>query len=604
MEEKSTESNTKKPEHEKGFYVYKNGTPVAYYQQNLNKTTTASIGFRVPKIDVPYQDEKVCVYNGEIFYLSAEQDETTGKLVLNARKPIILPGIWHKAEHVTYTNSLPELDRHEIQDFFKRTNTICGAETTQEYVKYDINCPTKYLEEVFELLSKRIFRDFFNEAEFRAENRPIYQELEMGLDEITPLSFIDGEGRLTISDIVGIDKKVIESISSKKVLQAIKSYFTKENMIITVASDLPYSQIEPLIKKYFIDKAPSIPETKQQHQQDIFKFNGDFQICEQDPTKNTVTIDYIIKGSVDYQTNEMFTEIENFILNSFNGRLLNIFREQKGFTYTPMFISQKIPGMSLKTFEVQTTPEHLKECMKLLNKTLNDLVYNGITDDEFSGFKEMWENRRDRKSSLKYNTSDEMFYKIVNNEPVFLHNFFDKVRNIKKEDINKYLHDVFGKSNLCCCVSGNFKKRDVLSIYEILQSYRPYDKYLKDNGFFDQSNIHEFLKVLKNEKAPINKSKVYIVGEKEEMERQAQEELAKQKQQEAIDKLNNDINKAIEDGVKQKLVEILSQNIQPTDQTETNTNQDNAENNNTANDTQNSAESENAKAESNDDMAK
>ena len=513
---------------EKQIYTFPNGSTLVYYQQNYNKCTDVNVGFRIPLIDIPLPDEVVGTYKNVVFYVNKDN---------NIRIPLIKPGIAHLVEHMFFS-SLPDMPKSEIFKKLQRTNTIYNAETSQDYVKTEFNCPSKFVEEIFELESKMIFRDGYNKDDFENEKKPVYQELEMTIDNRTS-DIIDvltnNLETLLGEEILGIDKLVIDSLTEKQLIRFAKTYFTKENLIMTVSSNLPFEKIKSLCEKYFVEKAPSIIETKISTPPRKYEFYNDLMFLSPDKESKTARIEFILKGSTDYEKNDIYSNIEDYLLNSFNGRLFEKFRNNNGLVYTPSFYNIDMPQQPLKIFSIQTTPKNVKECVNSLTDILDDLLTKGITDEEYSGFKEMWENRRERKSSIKYNSANSLFNKVIYNQPLFVSEFYEKTKNLTKEDINKYIWDIYSKSKLCVSISGNFNKKEISPLQTILAKYRPYDKYINKNliDHDEAKQLNEYL--LYSTQHPDEPTQIHFVGEEEakkmaQKQKQSEEKQNKEKQ--------------------------------------------------------------------------
>lgn len=474
---------------EKQVYTYPDGSTLVYYQQNINKCTDVNIGFRIPTLNIPTRDENIGIYKNVVFYMSKDLNNPS------IRIPLVKPGIPHFVEHMFYS-PIKGMNAQEMAKQFTKTNTIHNAATTQHYVKTEFNCPSKFLEKIFAMESKMIFRDGYDHDYLEAEKKPVFQELELTLDEekggMGCFDFImNNYSTLTGSEILGMDKKIIDTFTESQLVKFGKTYFTKQNLVMTVVSNLPFEEIKPLCDKYFVAKAPSIPETKMEIPTMVYECKRDFQILSANEAQNTASIDFILQGSKNTETNDLYSNIEDFILSDMNGRLYTKFRTEGGYAYTPIFSTVDLPQQPFKVFEIQTTKENVKVCIKQLTNILDDLIKNGITDEEFQGFKEMWENRRERKTSIKHNSARILFDKVIYGEPIFVHDFYEKTKNITKEEINKYLRDIYANSKLNMFVTGNFDEKDVLPIEEILVKYRPYDKYV-DKHLKDKKEIAEF----------------------------------------------------------------------------------------------------------------
>lgn len=478
---------------EKRVYTYPNGATLIYYQQNVNKSTNATIGFKVPMVDIPYASESIFRYKNVITYW--DQD---GKI----RVPLVKPGIIHCAEHMFFKN-LPKMKKEEIYKTFQRTDTIYNAHTTQESVCMEFDTPTKFVEEIFSLYSDMMLRNKFDQKELNEEKEVIYQELQQSLDydRQHPILayFKNNYSHLTGSEILGMYKDIIDSISPNELKRFCRTHFTTENLIMSVVSDLPFEEVKKLCDKYFVEKIPSIPESKVILQPKRYNFDRDqmMLIPSKKQDSKTVTLEFVFKGSNDYETNEKFSYVEDYLFNGFTGRLFKTFRLKNQLTYTPFFNNVNLANLTLKDFIITTTPEFAGDCIFLFTDMLSEILEKGISQEEFEGFKEMWINHRERKTNLKAQNSENLFYLHLQNLPVYVSNMYDKIKDLTIDDINNYLREVYIKSPLFMTVMGNFNQDEIPPLDFVTAGFRPYNKYALDKLYVDKE-LDEFYDFLEN----------------------------------------------------------------------------------------------------------
>ena len=545
-ENETKELTEKKKKHEKKFYVYPDGTVLVYYEQNLKKTTDVVIGYRIPRVNVQAKNDLIGIYdcvnspNKLVFYQGADN---------NVRIPIIKPGLPHFIEHMIYS-SLESISKEQIYDYFAKTDTRYNAFTTQDTLAAEFSCPSKFNKQVFALYSAMIYREKYNEQDLENEKGPVYQELEGVLDEHGIQSEDDllyqllfgNYDNLTAEEILGCDKKIIDSFDEKQMLKFIKSYFTKQNMIISVVSDRPFKEIKELCDKWFVDKAPSIEATRVVTPQPVYSFNNDELLLIADKNAKTANISFILKGIPDYEKNEIYSTVESFILNNFNGRLMKKLRNHNGKVYTPKFVDGNMPGLAIKILEAQTTPEHVAAVLEAMTEILTDLAQKGITDEEFEGFKEMWENRRDRAASVKHNSASILYDKILHGLKPFVGEYNKKISDLTKEDINNYLKDTYAHAKCCLAITGNFDEKSIKPFEQILK-FRPLDKYM-DEKFIDKEAEDDFIKfLLEASDAEYNKRIHYVENEEYKKRIEASKKADKQKKQQEAEKKKQETEK-------------------------------------------------------------
>lgn len=494
---------------EKKIYHYDNGATLIYYQQNLNKSTNFTIGFKLPSDDVPNEDEAIYRYKNVIFYVN---DFNKNEI----RVPLIKPGLKHFLEHMFFHSS-NEFERKEIYEYFRKSNTIYNAYTTQNCVVVECDCPTKYLKENMDIHSKMLLRKEFPEKDIEEEKKVVLQELNRTLDEYydDPINYVLGQitsrENQDGSQILGISKEILDTITPNELSRFARTHFTSENLIMSVVSDLPYDEIKKMVDEYFVSKVESIPVSNVKPYQQTYYLNGDLDIFVDIPKKKTISLDFYFKGSNNYEENEKMQYLEDYIFNGFNGRLMDKFRIENQLTYTPYF--ENIPlsaNFNLKHFNIQTTPGNAQNVVYIFADLMREIAEKGITDDEINSFKEHWESHRLRKTQVKTNNSQYLFQTYISGQEVFVQNMHEKVSSITKEEFNKYFKNNFILTKMIFSPSGNISQVELPTVNEIVSYLRPYENYAYDSIYDNNAmaSLVEYYDKLDEAKANKNKEEV------------------------------------------------------------------------------------------------
>lgn len=459
---------------EKQIYKYPNGATLIYYQHNINKSTNAIIGFKVPHVDIPTEQESIFRYKNVISYWDPDG---------NIRIPLVKPGIIHCAEHMFFKN-LPNITKEEIFSILRKTDTRYNAGTTQDFVEIDFDFPSKFAKEIFEIESKMILRKQYTQKELNEEKEIIYQELQRSLDldadSILDSYLKNNYSHITSAEILGMYKEIIDSITPNELKRFTKTHFTSENLIVSVVSDLPFETIKMLVDKNIIENVSSIPDSNVKLQELSYNFSGDTEIIiPSSKDLKTATILFAFKGKNNFEEDEKFAYLEEYIFNDFNGRLMQKFRQENQLTYTPLFYNDQRPNLNLKCFDITTTPDKVNECITTLTQLIREVAEKGLTDEEMQGFNEMWANHRERKSKFKSHKAYALFCDYVYGYPVFVHNMNEKVKNITKQDFDKYFKENYLETPLLFCLYGNYNLQDIPTLKHITSQFRTYDHYLE-----------------------------------------------------------------------------------------------------------------------------
>ena len=479
---------------EKQIYKYPNGATLIYYQHNINKSTNAIIGFKVPHVDIPTEDESIFRYKNVISYWSDN----------NIRIPLIKPGIIHCAEHMFFKN-LPNQTKEEIFALLRKTDTRYNAGTTQDFVEIDFDFPSKFADQIFKLESEMILRDKYTQKELDQEKEVIFQELQRSLDNdaqsIIDSYLTNNYSHLTSAEILGMYKEIIDSITPNELKRFTRTHFTSENLVISVVSDLPFEKIKQLVDDNVIAKVPSIPASNVKLQELTYNFSSDTEIIiPASKDLKTATILFAFKGKNNFEQDEKLAYLEDYVFNDFNGRLMQKFRQENQLTYTPSFYNDQRPNLNLKCFNITTTPEKVQECILTFTDLIREVAEKGLTDEEMQGFKEMWLNHRERKSKFKSHKAYALFCDYIYGYPVFVHNMNEKVKSLTKEDFDKYFKENYLEAPLLFCMYGNYNLQEIPTLKFITSQFRTYDHYA-DLKLGQSKEIDEFFDYINN---PLN----------------------------------------------------------------------------------------------------
>ena len=285
----------------KAVYESKEGWTILYYQQNVNATTKAVIGFKC-----------------------------------GSKKDGKLKGIAHLLEHMLF-NSNSTYDKEKVYNFLKYTDTKHNAYTSEDAIVLDFDCTNSNVEEVFNIMSQILLKKEFTQEELDRERQVVIHELHQRVAE-DPI----------YKKLIGTEK-TLNMITPQDLTDFANKYFVKENLVMSVVSSLDYEQILELLYKNFISKTPSKPENKviiNQKQSSLFNHLGYYQNF---PGDKNFLIEYIFKGNQDKEQNEIYDRFESFM---FNDLLMQRFRENNPLTYTPQFLSSQDEATKIKIFSI------------------------------------------------------------------------------------------------------------------------------------------------------------------------------------------------------------------------------------------------------------
>ena len=203
---------------EKHIVKYPNGATFIYYQQNLNKTTDVTIGF-------------------------------LGGASLDGKKL----GLAHILEHSLFFGT-ENMSRDEMNEIKNLTDTRYNAYTTQDCIADEFNCPSSSFENMLKINSDMLINKKIDPQVLENEKKVVLQELFMTLDNEQHTMFDDinvsssyKKGKDILGNVHTLSEITVDDIADYKT-----KYFTTNNMVVSVVSDLPYEQVKSLVEKHLI----------------------------------------------------------------------------------------------------------------------------------------------------------------------------------------------------------------------------------------------------------------------------------------------------------------------------------------------------------------
>lgn len=442
---------------EKHIKKYPNGATLIYYRQNINSTTDVTMGF-----------------------LSGSRFD--GKKT----------GLAHALEHSIFCG-LGDMNERDLYKLFKQTGTIHNAFTNNEVIATTFNTPNKHFEEIFKLDSAMFLKRDFSEVRWQKEKKAILQELYMSLDD-EGITSIESDRSKKPKDYILGSPKTLNMIKAKDLADYADKRFVSDNMVISVVSSLPYNEVKKVVEENFIYKFPSDKRKKIDINVQSYPLKN--ELIEKDkPYANSFNIQFLFKGLDGVEKNDLMLRFEDWYFNDFAGKLYEKLRLDNQLVYSSSFVSVPVLNSNLKAFVVKTSPQNANRCVEVLTEILREAIKNGVSEKDFELFKQSMLEERARKTNIKTYDSDKLFFDYVYGKKPFVRNFFNKLMDLKREDVNEYLKNVYGKSNLSVLYKGDVIKAQNIKVYEKNGLLYPIDKTYPINVVSDEQLVKDYRNV-------------------------------------------------------------------------------------------------------------
>lgn len=241
-------------------------------------------------------------------------------------------GISHFLEHMFFkgTNKRSAKDLAvEIDSLGCELNAFTSRETTTFYVKI----LDEYLEKGIDLLSDIFCNSIFPEDEIEKEKKIIKEEIKMVED--SPDDYIHDLFNHTVWGNTGLGQSVlgkretIRSFTKDDIMRHIKTYYGKENIVISCAGNFEPQELLKLLNKNFI----KIQNSCRSEKNNIPEFKNRVELFEKELSEAHIC--FGIKG-IPQASNKRYAL---FLLNTILGggvssKLFQEIREKRGLAYT------------------------------------------------------------------------------------------------------------------------------------------------------------------------------------------------------------------------------------------------------------------------------
>lgn len=192
-----------------------------------------------------------------LFYPYTRQDVVNVRLCVkvgSAYEDEKNAGITHLIEHMIFKGTETKKPE-DIVGVIEALGGYMNAFTTYDYTCYYASGPSLILERALDILSDVVFHPYFDPQELEREKEVVVEEIKMRLDnphivlleEVMKASFQKHPYR---RPIIGYEHTV-KAHKREDLLRFVNSFYTPENMILSVVGNVSSDQLFNLVERYF-----------------------------------------------------------------------------------------------------------------------------------------------------------------------------------------------------------------------------------------------------------------------------------------------------------------------------------------------------------------
>jgi predicted Zn-dependent peptidase len=294
-------------------------------------------------------------------------------------------GISHFLEHMFFKGTKTRTAR-EIAESFDSIGGQVNAFTSKEYTCYYAKVLDNHADFALEVLSDMFFHSTFDEEELKKEKNVVYEEIKMYED--TPddivhdlLSKAIYENHPLGYPILGTEE-TLSTFSGETLKQYMHDLYTPENVVISIAGNVPTTFIKEVEKYFGSYQAGSTHITENLPQ---FHSNHITRKKETEQAHLCLGFEGLKVGHEDIYS---LIVLNNVLGGSMSSRLFQEVREQRGLAYSVFSYHSAYQDSGILTIYGGTGAKQLDVLFETIQETLGNLKKTGLTEKELVNCKE------------------------------------------------------------------------------------------------------------------------------------------------------------------------------------------------------------------------
>jgi len=384
-------------------------------------------------------------------------------------------GSSHFIEHLCFkgTKSIPK--SNDISIKFDEIGADINAYTQKDHTCYQVKCGNQHIGIAIELLSDMLMNSLFEKKDYELEKKVVKEESvrdnddpECIIENMSDKIIYNGSSyEMPIDDLMYHTNNK-NPLKYEKIVEIYRDFYIPQNMVFSIVSTISFDKIKSLLKhSYFHEtrKIPIIDSSKYLVQQSIINQREiQYDLLKKRGIEAThVDISFRVcnHSHIDKYCIYVLSQI---LGGSMSSRLFNTLREENGLTYesgssTEFYnISGKLVLYAISDKNRVIKNGKKKGVLPLIIDLLNDLIKNGITEDELNVVKQSIQGNylqslENSYVQSEYNGIHQLLY--TNEKWCKYSLIYEKcIKNITRQQVNKIITHYILKSNMAVCMVG------------------------------------------------------------------------------------------------------------------------------------------------------
>jgi len=407
-------------------------------------------------------------------------------------------GMSHFIEHMCFKGTKEIVESRDIFIEYDKIGAEFNAYTTKEFTCYTIKCEDKFTENCTHILADMLSHSTFQKKEFDKEQKVVIEENVQDEDDADNVlsEKIDAIMYCGSSLAYSVDSlsyhPTEKHLKREDMLEWFSHFYQPKNMIMSVVTHLPFSQIKKIIQKEDLVKSSSSSSSSSS---DVIKSPS---TALENPNYTLLPvsgIEYVLlekKGftahtiSIGFRTcprsspDRYLLRVLKQIFNGLSGRLFTLLRQESGLTYQSGVDVEYFRHTGSFLVNTDTDSVKTKKVITVIMKLFHDLLKDGVTERELEVAKgnirgNMLLYMEDNDNIADYNGQETLFSgdKLFSRDSSYTayEDIFKKyIEPVTKEQIQGVIDRYFKRENMVVGVIGE-KIPSKKSIEKICESF-------------------------------------------------------------------------------------------------------------------------------------
>ena len=364
-------------------------------------------------------------------------------------------GISHYIEHMLFKGT-KNRTAYEISEEMESIGADFNAFTSKENTSYYVKCTNEHSRKAMDVLSDMFFNATFSDEEGKKEKGVILEEINMSHD--TPDDFCSDlvarayyGNRNFGYEILGTKENVIR-FNKEDIKKHLESYYTADNVVISVCGNISFEEAEKLTDEYFAKKFKTASRTAEKCVMPIYCKDNLHAVKHIEQSHVELRFPSLKYGD---EMLETYSIADSVLGGGMTSRLFQKIREEKGLCYTVYSFVSSYYSHGISDVYVGVNPKKRDEAVKCIMEEINNLKENGVTEKEFLRAKEQY------KSSIVF--AQESTVKLMRIFGRYMLNkggiydakkLIDKINGITLEEVNSALKNMYDFNRMATATVG------------------------------------------------------------------------------------------------------------------------------------------------------